>query len=95
LVRIERAILGFIWANGSSKDGKGIDRIKRVVLKNSIENGGLNITDIDCLNRSLKLKQYLRAGKTGHPIKFIQIETIEAVGTTYKENQDKFGANPK
>jgi hypothetical protein len=41
-------------SSGSEND-KGIDRIKRLILKNDIAEGGLNITDVECLNGSLKL----------------------------------------
>ena len=40
-----------------SESDKGIDRIKRSILKNDIMEGGLNITDVECLNKSLKLRQ--------------------------------------
>ena len=58
LKQIERIIFGFVWQSSQSKNEKGIDRIKRSILKNEISEGGLNITDIDCLNRALKLKQF-------------------------------------
>ena len=65
-----------------------MDRIKRSVIKNDYCEGGLNITDIDCLNRSLKLRQFIRASKTRHPIRVIQKFCMEQLG--YKE---KFGKN--
>ena len=42
---------GFLWIGSRSEKEKGIDRIKRSVLKNGCESGGLNVTDMDCLNR--------------------------------------------
>ena len=59
--------LPFVSTIKVSEKERGIDRIKRSVLKNSYEAGGLNITDIDCLNRSLKLRQYIRANGVNHP----------------------------
>ena len=55
----------------SEKD-KGIDRKKRSVFKNGHERGGLNITDVECLNKSLKLRQFIRASSADHPIRKIQ-----------------------
>jgi len=42
-------------------------------MKNDYEYGGLKIPDIECLDRALKLKQYIRANKSNHIIKMIQI----------------------
>ena len=51
IIRIERSSFGFLWIGCRSEKEKGIDRIKRSVLKNGYEYGGLNITDVDCLNK--------------------------------------------
>ena len=59
---------------------RGIDRIKRAVLKNKFSEGGLNITDMECLNRSLKLRQFFRASKVNHPICRIQKFCVEKLG---------------
>ena len=80
LKQIERIIFGFVWQSSQSKNEKGIDRIKRSILKNEISEGGLNITDIDCLNRALKLKQFIRANNSKHPIKQIQKYCSEKSG---------------
>ena len=62
---------------------RGVDRIKRSVLKNDCDIGGLNIiTDVDCLNKALKLRQYIRAGKSSHPISSIQRFCMEELGHT-------------
>jgi hypothetical protein len=82
LVQIERLIFGFLWKKTSkastmpdlnANNNQARDRICRSIMKNSYEKGGLNITDIECLDRSLKLKQYIRASKSSHTIKRIQI----------------------
>jgi hypothetical protein len=53
LLSTERKIFKFLW---STKDNpNGIDRIKRSVMKNEFMNGGIKVTDIKCLDRSLKL----------------------------------------
>ena len=59
---------------------RGIDRIKRLVLKNKYVEGGLNATDIECLDSSLKLRQFIRADKSSHPIKIIQLYCNEILG---------------
>jgi hypothetical protein len=41
-------------------------------MKNDFKEGGLNITDIDCMNKSLKLRQYIRANNSSHIINEIQ-----------------------
>ncbi len=64
LTNIERTIFGFLWSNSEKKNG--IDRIKRSILKNDYCYGGLNVTDVDCLNRALKLRQFLRSSKSNH-----------------------------
>ena len=81
-IRTERSNFGFVWIGCKSEKERGIDRIKRSVLKNSHEEGGLNITDIDCLNRSLKLRQFMRANRVNHPIRTIQKYCMKKLGYT-------------
>jgi hypothetical protein len=57
LVNIERIIFKFLWSNSEAQTG--IDRIKRSIMKNCYEMGGLNVTDVESLNKSLKLKQFI------------------------------------
>jgi hypothetical protein len=74
---IERKIFGFIWSKRSTEvNGRTIDRIKRSVLKNEYSEGGLKATDVECLDRALKLRQYIRASKALHVINRIQIKCI-------------------
>ena len=70
IVSAERALFNFLWS--TSKNNRGIDRIKRFILKNDYSEGGLKITDIECLNRSLKLRQFIRAFDSKHEIAKIQ-----------------------
>jgi len=70
LINIERIIFKFIWSNSEAQNG--VDRIKRSIMKNSYENGGLNVTDVESLNRALKLKQFIRASSSKHVISLIQ-----------------------
>ena len=50
----------------------GIDRIKRTIMKNDYSKGGMTVTDVESLDRSLKLKQFIRAYKSNHVISKIQ-----------------------
>jgi hypothetical protein len=69
-VNIERRIFKFLW---STKDNpEGIDRIKRSIMKNEYADGGMRVTDVECLDKSLKLKQFIRAKSTNHEIAKIQ-----------------------
>jgi hypothetical protein len=70
LKNIESIIFKFIWSSNDNQNG--IDRIKRSVLKNDYENGGMKITDVECLDKSLKLRQFIRAQKSNHFIATIQ-----------------------
>jgi hypothetical protein len=78
--KMEQLIFGFLWLGSRSDKEKGVDRIKRSVLKNDYCGGGLNITDVECLNKSLKLKQFIRASKSKHPITQIQRYCLEKLG---------------
>ena len=49
-------------------------------MKNCQIDGGLNITDVECLNRSLKLRQFLRTSKSKHPLCKIQCFCLENLG---------------
>ena len=80
---IERLIFGFIWKAHKSAGNRGIDRIKGSILKNNFNEGGLNVPDIECLDKSLKIRQYFRASKSNHPIKIIQKYCMEEIG--YKD----------
>ena len=77
---IEKIIFGFIWRAHRSERDRGIDRIKRSILKNKYVEGGLNVTDVECLDRSLKTRQFVRADKSRHPIKAIQLYCVETHG---------------
>ena len=52
---IERIIFKFIWS--TSKNSNGIDRISRSIMKNEYEYGGMKVTDVESLDRSIKLRQ--------------------------------------
>ena len=80
---IEGCIFGFLWIGCKSNAERGVDRIKRAVLKNEYAEGGLNMTDIECLDKSLKLRQFIRAGRSSHPIRVIQQYCLEQLG--YKD----------
>jgi exonuclease III len=70
LTTIERIIFKFLWSTNENQNG--IDRIKRSIMKNEYSKGGMKVTDIESLNRSLKLKQFIRANNTNHVISKMQ-----------------------
>jgi hypothetical protein len=70
IIVIERIIFDFLWSTSSGT--KGVDRIKRSIMKNTYSNGGLMVTDVESLDKALKLRQFIRASKSNHPIAQIQ-----------------------
>ena len=79
LTNIERMIFKFLW-NKKWVGSIAPDRIKRTTLKQPFEKGGLAIPDIRFLNNALKVKQFIRAMKTSHPINLVQRFQLERVG---------------
>jgi hypothetical protein len=80
--KVERINFGYVWIGSRSEKERGIDRIKRAIFKNEYVNGGLKMTDVDCLNRALKLRQCIRANSVDHPIRIIQKYCLEKLGHT-------------
>jgi hypothetical protein len=64
------------------------ERIKRSVLKAEYDEGGLKAPDIECLDRSLKLKQFLKTSKSRHVIASFQTYSLENLGYDEVINQD-------
>ena len=87
LVLIERLIFKFIWSKDWSKL-RVCERIKRSVLKAEYEEGGLKAPDVECLDKALKLKQFLRASSSDHVIAKFQIYSSEKLGYDEVLNQD-------
>jgi hypothetical protein len=71
LLLIEKLIFKFIWSKDWNKV-RVCERIKRSVLKNEYQLGGMNAPDVECLNKALKLKQFIRASNSNHHINLIQ-----------------------
>ena len=44
-----------MWVSSKSENDRGIDRIKRSILKNEFSEGGLNINDVECLNYLIRI----------------------------------------
>jgi hypothetical protein len=76
---IERIIFKYLW-NKKWVGTTAPDRIKRQTLKLPFDRGGLSAPDITLINRALKVKQFLRAMVTKHPINLIQKFQLERVG---------------
>jgi hypothetical protein len=87
LVIIERLIFKFLWSK-KWKQTRPIERISRKILKSPYEKGGLNAPDVECLNRSLKLKQFLRSEKSNHPICNMQLILLNNIRYEKVLNQE-------
>jgi hypothetical protein len=89
LSNIERIIFKFIWSNSDNQNG--IDRISRKIMKNEYEYGGMKVTDLECLDRSIKLMQLIRAHNSNHIISKIQQMLSEdgGQGVDLKQEYDK------
>ncbi len=83
----EAFVFKFLW-NKKLSGNKAPERIKRSMLKNEYEYGGLKVTDLQSLNDALKLKQFFRACVSNHPIKEIQRWLIESVDYDHIINQE-------
>jgi hypothetical protein len=87
ITEIERFIFGFLWSKNVNI-AVAPDRIRRIIMKQDYENGGLRVPDIEALNSALKLKQFFRASESNHVIKEIQKLHLEALGFDYVVNQE-------
>jgi exonuclease III len=76
---IERMIFKFLW-NKRWVGTIAPDRIKRSILKLPYEKGGLQVPDVAIMDKALKVKQFIRAMSTNHPINLIQKFLLEKVG---------------
>jgi exonuclease III len=80
LILVERLIFRFIWSRKWDNTKKFIDRISRKVMKNEYSKGGLRAPDIECLDKALKLKQFVRANHSSNVVKKIQEITVCNLG---------------
>ena len=76
LKEVESFIFGFLWSKNITI-AKAPDRIKRSVMKQDYDAGGLKVPDIKAMNDALKLKQFFKANNSNHPIKMIQKYILE------------------
>jgi hypothetical protein len=58
---IERKIYGFLWVIIKRKKDNGKNRIVTSIQKNYIVEEGLNITDIECFDKLLNLRQFVKS----------------------------------
>jgi len=79
LIEIERTIFKYLW-NKKWVGNQAPDRIKRLTLKQQYNRGGLQAPDIGNINTALKVRQFLRAMITEHPISLIQKFQLEKIG---------------
>ena len=87
LREIESFIFGFLWSRNLAI-ARAPDRIKRLIMKQDYELGGLKVPDVRALNSALKLKQFFKASKSRHPIKTLQKYHLESLEYDYVINQE-------
>ena len=58
----------------------GLVESRDLFFKNDFSEGGLNITDVECLNKALKLRQFIGADASNQPIKRIHLFCHEELG---------------
>jgi exonuclease III len=68
--QIENIIYKFIW-NNKPNCPRATDKIKRKILMDSKENGGLNAPNIETLNLCIKLKSFINNVDSRHPLSVI------------------------
>jgi len=69
--RIEAFVFKFLWSKNCNIS-LAPDRISRTTMKQNYEMGGLKVPDLKNLDYALKLKQFIRANNSNHPIRNIQ-----------------------
>ena len=79
LKSVERTIFKFLW-NRKWVGNSAPDRIKHDTLKLPYARGGLQAPDIGVFNIALKVRQFLRAMRSKHPINLIQKFQLERIG---------------
>jgi len=87
LKEIENFIFGFIWSKNLNIV-KAPDRIKREIMKQDYDNGGLRVPDLWAINSALKLRQFFQASSSNHIIKSIQEYVMEDLNYDYVINQE-------
>jgi len=78
LENVEAFIFKFLWSKNCNIVNAP-DRIRRVIMKQDYDRGGLKVPDLKNLDYALKLKQFVRANFSNHPIKVIQQWQMENV----------------
>jgi exonuclease III len=68
--QIEHLVFGFIW-NSKSNSARAADKIKRKILMDNRDNGGLKAPNIGALNLGIKLKSLITNTNSNHPLSLI------------------------
>ncbi len=85
--KAESFLFKILWTKNMGGN-KAPDRIKRSVMKRDYDQGGLKVVDIESLDKALKLKQFMKADLSKHPIRDIQQYLIESLNYDNLFNQD-------
>jgi exonuclease III len=79
LKKIEDIIFRFIW-NVKQTNNRCNDKLKRKIMYNNIEAGGLGAPNVDKLNRAIKLKHIIRCQSNPHPVSLITNAELKRTG---------------
>jgi len=78
LKKIETLLFGFIWNCSSNRPN---DKIKRAVMKGTLDEGGLAAPDISSLDTALKYRRLIRTTLNNkHPVSIIQDKYLHKLG---------------
>jgi hypothetical protein len=82
LINTERIIFQFLWSTNENPQWNRLNQTNNYSMKNEYSKDGMKVTDVESLDRSLKLKQLIRAYNSNHVISKIQalISTKSGLG---------------
>jgi len=70
LKKIDDIVFRFIW-NTRATSSRCINKIKKDVLKSTVNKGGLNAPDISLIDRAIKFKHLIRCKNSTHPLSIL------------------------
>ncbi len=66
LINTEGIIFKFLLS--TNENPNGINQIIQTIMKNDYSKGGMKVTDVESLDRSLNLKQFIRAHQSSNHV---------------------------
>jgi len=79
---VDNIITKFIW-NLKETNVRAAGKIKKTILNDTIENGGLNAPDIYALDKAIKYKSFLQGFDVDHPLRLVQDKYLQEVGFNF------------